>query len=125
MLFRILTALIGVALTCRSADHHRTENVIFVMTDGLRWQELFRGADPTLMDMDKGGVKEVSHLRTQYWRGSESERPRALMPFIWTTVVEHGQIYGNVDLHSAMHVTNGLNFSYPGYSEALTGVADP
>ena len=76
------------------------------------------------MDLDRGGVKEVSDLRTQYWRESERERRVALMPFIWTTVLEQGQIYGNLDLHSAVYVSNGLNFSYPGYSEALTGIAD-
>jgi hypothetical protein len=28
---------------------HKTENVIVVMLDGLRWQEVFRGADPELL----------------------------------------------------------------------------
>ena len=125
MLFRLLAALIGFALTCQSADHHKTENVIFVMTDGLRWQELFHGADAALMDEDKGGVKDVSQLRKKYWRESERDRRVALLPFIWTTVVNQGQIYGNPDLHSAVYLTNGLNVSYPGYSEALTGIADP
>ena len=95
------------------------------MTDGFRWQELFGGADASLMDKDEGGVKDVSGLRAKYWRESQSERRVALMPFLWTTVVNGGQIYGNPALHSAVDITNGLNFSYPGYSEALTGIADP
>ncbi|MBV9674844.1 MAG: sulfatase-like hydrolase/transferase [Acidobacteriaceae bacterium] len=123
-MFRILAALTGFALTCQSADHHQTENVIFVMTDGLRWQELFHGADAALINEDQGGVKDVSRLRIKYWRESERERRAALMPFLWTNVVNQGQIYGNLDLHSDMYLTNGLNFSYPGYSEALTGTAD-
>ena len=123
-LLRILAALLGFVLVCQGADHHKTENVIFVMTDGLRWQELFHGADAGLMNENEGGVKDVSHLRTKYWRESEEERRVALLPFLWTTVVKQGQIYGNPALHSAVTLTNGLNFSYPGYSEALTGIAD-
>lgn len=95
------------------------------MTDGLRWQELFRGADVSLMNKDAGGVGDEAHLRRQYGRESPEERRAVLMPFIWTTVVKQGQIYGNPDLQSTAYVTNGLNFSYPGYSEALTGSADP
>jgi hypothetical protein len=112
-------------LACTGADRHATENVIFVMTDGFRWQELFRGADAALIDKESGGVRDPAQVRRQYWRESEGERRAALMPFVWTTLVKQGQIYGNPELHSAASVTNGLNFSYPGYSEALTGVADP
>ncbi|MFL6447546.1 MAG: sulfatase-like hydrolase/transferase [Bryobacteraceae bacterium] len=123
-MFRILAAFFGFALVGQSADHHKTENVIFVMTDGFRWQELFGGADAPLINEANGGVKDVSQLRTKYWRESQQERRAALMPFIWTTVVSQGQLYGNPELHSAVSLTNGLNFSYPGYSEALTGIAD-
>src|SRR3954453_12631026 len=94
------------------------------MTDGLRWQEVFRGADPALMNKDTGGVKDVPRVRMKYWRKSEHERRAALLPFLWTTLVSQGQIYGNHELHSVAYVTNRLNFSYPGYSEALTGIAD-
>ncbi|HEY3619102.1 MAG TPA: hypothetical protein VGK96_20000, partial [Candidatus Sulfotelmatobacter sp.] len=47
------------------------------------------------------------------------------MPFLWSTVASEGELFGNRDLGSDSHVTNGLNFSYPGYSETLTGIADP
>ena len=47
------------------------------------------------------------------------------MPFLWTTLADKGQIYGNVDRNSPARVTNGLNFSYPGYNELFTGAADP
>ena len=112
-------------LVCGGADRHATENVIFVMTDGFRWQELFRGADAALIDKDQGGVTDPVQVKRQYWRESEGERRQALMPFVWTTLVKKGQIYGNPELQSTAAVTNGLNFSYPGYSEALTGIADP
>ncbi len=36
-----------------------------------------------------------------------------------------GQLYGNRDEGSTAYVTNGFNFSYPGYSETLCGFPDP
>ena len=47
------------------------------------------------------------------------------MPFMWSVISSQGQLFGNRDLGSDSHVINGFNFSYPGYSETLTGVADP
>ena len=47
------------------------------------------------------------------------------MPFLWKTVIPQGQIYGDRDAHSDASVTNGFNFSYPGYNETLTGFGDP
>lgn len=103
----------------------KTRNVIFVMTDGFRWQDMFRGADPALMNTKHGGVADPKALRSEFWRESANERREALLPFVWTVVARQGQVYGNRDLASDAFVTNGLNFSYPGYSEALCGFADP
>lgn len=41
------------------------------------------------------------------------------------TISSQGQLFGNRGLGSDSHVINGFNFSYPGYSETLTGLADP
>jgi hypothetical protein len=95
------------------------------MTDGLRWQEVFRGADPALLNKKYGGVGDVDATRRTYWRDTLAARRHVLMPFVWTVIAEQGQLYGNRDKHSDAFVTNGLNFSYPGYSEALCGFADP
>ena len=95
------------------------------MTDGLRWQELFRGADGALMNKEHGGVAEVEPLRNAYWRETSEERRKALMPFLWTAVAAQGQIFGNRERGSDASVTNGFNFSYPGYNETLCGFADP
>jgi hypothetical protein len=41
-------------------------------------------------------------------------------------VISHeGQLFGNRELGSDAHFSNGLNFSYPGYAETLTGFIDP
>jgi hypothetical protein len=42
-----------------SQIHNKTQNVIFVMTDGLRWQEVFRSADLALITKEEGGVIDI------------------------------------------------------------------
>jgi hypothetical protein len=102
-----------------------TRNVVLITTDGLRWQEVFTGAEEALMDRTNGGVKEVKVLQDEFWRGTPNLRRQALMPFLWRVMAQQGQIWGNTNRGSTVRVANGLNFSYPGYSELLTGVVDP
>jgi hypothetical protein len=124
-----LCALIAVAVCCstllQSAAARKTERIIFVMTDGFRWQELFRGADESLMNKEYGAVEDVIALKAAYWRDTADGRRRALLPFLWEVVARQGQLYGNPDRASEAYVTNGLNFSYPGYSETFCGFPDP
>ena len=47
------------------------------------------------------------------------------MPFASEVMAKQGQIFGNREKGSDAYVTNGLWFSYPGYSETLCGFADP
>jgi hypothetical protein len=95
------------------------------MTDGLRWQEVFRGAELRLLEKSSTEAATVEALKKTYWRETPEARRQALMPFVWSVVVQKGQIYGNRDHGSDAYVTNKLNFSYPGYSETLCGFADP
>ena len=107
------------------AAHQRaTENVILFTFDGLRWQDLFRGADRDLMNEEAGGVRDVETLRDAFWRDSVEARRRTLLPFFWEVVAARGQVFGNVDRGSEVKVTNGMIFSYPGYNEMLSGFPD-
>jgi hypothetical protein len=100
-------------------------NVILVVSDGLRWQEVFRGADSLLVFGDPSVVGgNTADVRRRYWRPTVAERRAALMPFVWGTMARRGHLVGNRDLGSTMNVTNGLNFSYPGYNEMLVGYPD-
>jgi hypothetical protein len=65
------------------ATGRHTQNVVLVTTDGLRWQELFRGADPELMNAEAGGVEDLDRLEAAYGRGDAQDRREALMPFFW------------------------------------------
>jgi hypothetical protein len=104
----------------------KTRNVVLIVSDGLRWREIFTGADSTLLNDKDGGIwDDEKRLRRDYWRDDVSERRRALFPFLWTVVAKQGQIFGNRDKGSIAHVTNGLAFSYPGYNEMLSGHPDP
>ena len=104
----------------------KTRNVVLIVSDGLRWQEIFTGADPTLLNAKNGGIwDKEADLKRAYWRDDVNERRKLLFPFIWSTVAAHGQIFGNQSKGSVARVTNTFWFSYPGYNEMLSGHADP
>ncbi len=87
----------------------QTRNVVLIVSDGLRWQEIFTGADPTLLNEKYGGIwEDEAQLRREFWRADVNERRKALFPFLWTTVATHGQIFGNRFKDSKARVTNGL-----------------
>jgi Metalloenzyme superfamily len=100
----------------------KTQNVVLIVSDGLRWQEVFTGADPALVnEKDGGSWLSEADLKKRYWRPDADARRAALFPFLWGTVAKQGQIYGNQLKGSVAHVTNGKAFSYPGYNEMSTG----
>jgi hypothetical protein len=102
---------LGRAATPTAPDEPR---VILVTLDGTRWQEVFRGADEALAD-----------ARSPFRATTTDERRRALMPFLWSTVVPRGQVFGDVDAGGAARVGNAFRVSYPGYHELLSGFASP
>lgn len=103
----------------------KTRNVVLIVTDGLRPEEAFTGADDTLLDqrLEYSWLKE-SELRRRYWDADAAKRRAMLLPFIWGTVARQGQVFGNAAVGSHARVTNGYDISYPGYSEMSTGVTD-
>lgn len=113
--------LIFIAIGTAGAQQ-KTENVVLITLDGFRWQELFRGADSSLMRQQK--YLKDDKLKEKYWSEDLAERRKALLPFFWNTIAIQGQLYGNRDLGSKVNVTNQMWFSYPGYNEILTGQAD-
>jgi hypothetical protein len=103
----------------------KTRNVVLIVSDGVRWQEIFTGADPTLMNEKDGGIWDTEEsLKKEFWRADPKERRKVLFPFLWSTVAVQGQIFGNQALGSIARVTNPYAFSYPGYNEMLTGHPD-
>lgn len=101
----------------------QTENIFLITVDGLRWQEFFRGADSLFVD-DTGMVERQGSLLGEFWDPDPLKRRQMLMPFTWSTLAEQGQLYGNRAYGNLVDLRNNMLFSYPGYNEILTGVAD-
>ncbi|RRA48654.1 sulfatase-like hydrolase/transferase [Acidipila sp. EB88] len=120
------TAQAQAAAHAQGAAHAPARNVVLVMTDGLRWQELVRGADSALLTPSRYyDGRNVDALQREFLAPTPEARRRQLMPFVWGTLVPGGVLWGDRDAGSEAAVTNGFNFSYPGYSETLTGHGDP
>ncbi len=117
-------ALLATASFAPAAEPTKAENVLVVTLDGFRWQEVFGGADESLLDAKLGGVRDLDGLKKRYWRETPEARREVLLPFLWGTVAKEGQVFGNPARHARARSTNGLKFSYPGYSEMFCGVAD-
>ena len=106
-----------------SCQHDNDPRLVIITLDGLRWQELFTGADSLLLSNPKY-VADTAAMTDAYWRPSAEERRAALMPFTWSYIAQHGYLIGNRLLGSQMQVANAKNYSYPGYSEMFCGYAD-
>lgn len=101
----------------------QAKNIFIVTTDGFRWEEVFNGADSSLIS-DTGFVKDILLTKQMYWDANLVNRRQKLMPFLWNVVAKQGQIYGNRTYHNNVNVKNFYKISYPGYNEILTGYAD-
>lgn len=100
------------------------DNVLVVTFDGVRWQEVFGGAQRELISKNAGGVADTAGLVRRFWRETAEAGRDALMPFLWSSVAERGVVLGDSAGGSTVRVTNGKRFSYPGYNELLAGHAD-
>ncbi|MGK5083436.1 alkaline phosphatase family protein [Bdellovibrionota bacterium FG-1] len=89
----------------RTPQAHQAQpgNVILLMLDGVRWQEVFYGVDPTLSQDEKGVV----------------------FPFLWNGLSNQGALFGDVLKGNSMTVGNPVNISLPGYQSIMAGMTQP
>jgi hypothetical protein len=121
MKLTILTCLaLSIMLT---AKVHAAENLLIISIDGLRWQEVFQGIDPRIVELQSSELQQG--LNKDFSADTEALKRQKLMPFLWQELVKKGLIIGNRTLGSKMNVSNDMWFSYPGYNELLTGKPDP
>jgi hypothetical protein len=125
--FRTLLVLALAALCSAPATAQlKTRNVVLIVLDGVRWQEVFTGADPALMNDKYGGSWETeTMLNARFGSPDVQQRREKLFPFIWKVVAKQGQVFGNQALGSVAQVSNAYASSYPGYSEMSIGHPDP
>ncbi|WP_448698330.1 phosphoglyceromutase [Mucilaginibacter sp. AW1-3] len=112
----------GMAYTQSTAGQKK---IIIITFDGLRWKEVFTGADSGKLFTGTKKNKDSVAVRAKFWDGNAAARRAKLMPFLWNTIAQQGQLYGNRYVGSKVNVTNSFWFSYPGYNEIFTGHFDP
>lgn len=123
----VFAAAAALSLICSSAAMAgKTRNVVLIVCDGLRWEEMFNGADLDVINHpDPENWYTPEELRARFWNPDPKKSRKLIFPFIWSTIAAQGQLLGNAQEGSKAQVTNGLAFSYPGYNEMSTGVPDP
>lgn len=120
--YPLTLALAILLLAAPAAAQRQTENVILITLDGARTEEVFGGID---VDLYPRIYKDAAQrpMFKAYSAASPVQRREKLMPFFWRLMRERGSIAGNRQRGSRAETTNDLLFSYPGYSEIVTGRA--
>lgn len=119
----LLLSLFSLCLSFNIQAQRKTENVILITLDGARTQEIFGGFDAELYrKIEKNAAEKAVYKK--FNAATAEERREKLMPFFWRIWMKNfGSIAGNRRLQSEAKTTNNMLFSYPGYSEILTGEA--
>lgn len=117
-----LAAPIGPARVRADEPAMAARNVIVVTTDGLRPQEVFTGLDPAY-NRAENGVDDPAALAAEFGGEAPEIRRSRLLPFLWQRIDAGAPVFGGPGVPA--RVSNGKNFSYPGYNELFAGFADP
>ncbi len=76
-----LAVLVLVAAAGAAPPAPVVTNVIVITLDGMRWQELFGGAERSLLGKDEKEITGSSSYR-RFWRETPEDRRAALMPYL-------------------------------------------
>src|SRR5450631_3637381 len=90
----LLLALLCIHAAPAQQHPEQARHLIIITIDGFRWQEIFSGADPSLI-ADANYVRDTALTRQIYWDSTAELRRRRLMPFFWNVIAAQGQLYGN------------------------------
>ncbi|MES1160158.1 MAG: phosphoglyceromutase [Bacteroidota bacterium] len=101
-----------------------SRNLVIFLMDGYRWQELYQGADSSILFDKQYNHNDSAWTVAKYWDKDQQERRHKLMPFVWETIARQGQLLGNRQYGNFVNVENKYWFSYPGRSEIFTGYFD-
>ncbi len=101
----------------------KTKNIFIVTIDGIRWQEIFKGADVDIINNHRY-TSNVDLAKLIYLDSSALQSRKKLLPFFWNVIQQKGQLYGNRLYGNKVNVSNSYKFSYPGYNEIFTGYPD-
>ena len=121
ILFGFLTIVLNYAFGQSVSQNIK---VIVITTDGLRWEEVFKGLDTSILKYKSYQKGDSTSTASNFGGLTNEERRKRLMPFLWSIIAEKGEIHGNRTKGSNVDNANPYWFSYPGYSEILTGQVD-
>jgi hypothetical protein len=116
-------AVIAMGISASQAQQRKTENLLIIGWDGVRWQEIYTGVDSAIMN-DRSFTKRGAAMRKQFWDNDAGIRRKKLLPFFWEVLSQQGQLYGNRNLGSRVDVSNRYHVTLPGFTETLIGFAD-
>jgi hypothetical protein len=122
-----ISFLLASIILLNSATFAQTSSqkkIIVITTDGFRWQEVFKGLDKEILKNKFYQNGDSANTANHFGATSIEESRKKLLPFMWTTIAQNGQIHGNRTKGSFVDTYNPYWFSYPGYSEILTGQVD-
>jgi len=119
LLFAISCLLSGQSFSQKT----KTENLIIVTLDGMRWQEIFGGIDSQIVVNHKF-TRDSANVTGLFGASERNERRKKLFPLLWETVAVQGQLYGDRLNGSEVNNADRYKFSYPGYNEIFTGYPD-
>lgn len=120
---KIIRLILVLCIFSRVEAQH-AENIIIITTDGFRWQEFFNGMDSSIANDRAFNQDDSAYLFNKYWAADANSRRKKLLPFTWSTLAQQGSIFGNRAKGNKVNTANPYWFSYPGYSEIFTGMAD-
>lgn len=121
---KIFFILVYSTLIFPAFSQDNAQRLIVITSDGVRWQEIFNGLDPVIAADKRYNQGDSAGLFSRFGGSTPEERRRKLMPFVWDSLAAAGRIYGNRNYGNLVDVANPYWFSYPGYSELLTGHVD-
>jgi hypothetical protein len=108
----------------KPADEPNDQHLFIITLDGFRWQEVFNGADSTIIN-DPDWTADTALAKATFWDADPARRRERLMPFFWSVIASQGQLHGNRALGNYVNTRNLYGISYPGYNEIFTGTPDP
>lgn len=101
----------------------QTENVIIITLDGMRWQEIFKGIDDSIV-LNSKFTSNIEGIKRNFDAPTFEGKRERLFPFLWNSMAKDGQLYGNRKWGNKINNANPYWFSYPGYNEIFTGYPD-
>lgn len=93
------------------AQQHKTENLIIVTLDGMRWWEIFGGIDSQIV-VNKKFTRDSASVISAFGSSDRNERRKKQFPFLWNNIAVQGQIFGDrlggSEVNNAMPTLAGL-----------------